>query len=193
MSNDPLEAVFVTGDEAAALKRADTARKLATYLERMPVELRGLFAAEFQRVKQEDVMSKYDNALDSVLGYFCIQVDHAEGDAARAELAQLRTDLKAEKWRVDTLSSARNVLAAQLQAAQDRIAQQAAQLSAAYETAAKVAENCALRGAGTDRRYKVAMDIARQLREIAANAQPQEQSRESIQSSLDWFNNESGF
>lgn len=39
-------------------------------------------------------MSAYDNALDSVLGYFCVQVDRAEGDAARAELAALLKELK---------------------------------------------------------------------------------------------------
>lgn len=81
MSNDPLDSVFVTGDEAAALKRADTARKLATYLERMPIELRGMFTDEFQHIN-------------------------------RAELDQLRADLAA---------------------AQERIAQQAAQLEQAIE------------------------------------------------------------
>lgn len=138
------------------------------------------------------------------------------------ELTQLRAELQAEKLRADTLSAARNVLAAQLEAAQARIAQlttdagesglaainrllaacesgdgidqhcapdlqaardeivrQAAQLEQAYTIAAQVAENCAKRGAGTDRRYKVAMDIARQLREIAANAQPQERIEKS--------------
>lgn len=100
MSNDPLEAVFVTGDKSAALKRTDTARKLATYLERMPVELRSMFAEEFQRIN-------------------------------RAELTQLRAELQAEKLRADTLSSAQNVLAAQLEAAQARCAAQAAQLEQA--------------------------------------------------------------
>lgn len=194
MSNDPLEAIFVTGDEAAALKRADTARKLATYLERMPVELRGMFAGEFQRVPRRENMT---GALDDI-------VNLSQGitaEKARAELAKLRAELTAAQARIaqlttdageSGLAAINRLLAAcesgdgidqhcapDLQAARDEIVRQAAQLEQAYTIAAQVAENCSERGSGNDRRYKVAMDIARQLREIAANAQPQERIEKS--------------
>lgn len=84
--SDPLDVIFVTGDEAAELKRTDTARKLATYLERMPAELRGLFAEKFQRID-------------------------------RAELAQLRSDLKAAQERSAQLEAVTAFQARQLEEA----------------------------------------------------------------------------
>lgn len=159
MSNDPLEAVFVTGDKAAELQ----AEKL-----------------------RADTLSAARNVLAAQL------------QAAQERIAQLRADLQAAQKRIAYLTSPvgdsglaaiNRLLAAcesgdgidqhcapDLQAARDEIVRQVAQLEQAYTIAANVAENCAELGAGTDRRYKVAMDIARQLREIAANAQPQEQA-----------------
>lgn len=54
MSNDPLDAVFVTGEEAQQLKRESLIRRLAKYLRDMPPELKPLFREKFHHVNDID-------------------------------------------------------------------------------------------------------------------------------------------
>lgn len=93
--NDPLDAVFVYGDEAAELKRIDIARKLATYLERMPAELRRLFGEQFQRISFSDLMQlRADRAqlLDDISALQDkLRADSADLQAAQARIAEFES------------------------------------------------------------------------------------------------------
>lgn len=123
--------------------------------------------------------------IDEILTAWGVSGELAEATKARAELAALRATITESCALIDTLNTT--------------IAEQARQLEQAYRIAARVAENCAINGDGNDRRYKVAMDISRQLLEIAANApapqaQP-EQDNERIDRMLDvsgWESDEDG-
>lgn len=75
------------------------------------------------------------SAIDQVLSIEIVKTEHPRLRAeAISEIAQLRADLQAETQRADVLSSARNVLAAELQAAQR--AQE--RISELYDTAVDV-------------------------------------------------------
>lgn len=61
------------------------------------------------------------SAIDQVLSIEIVKTEHPRLRAeAISEIAQLRADLQAETQRADVLSGARNVLAAELQAAQQQ-------------------------------------------------------------------------
>lgn len=66
--SDPLDAVFVTGNESAELKRAATARALAAHLARMPAELRAMFGEQFQHITSAELAQlRYRIAMLEVL------------------------------------------------------------------------------------------------------------------------------
>lgn len=115
--NDPLDAVFVTGDEAAELKRTDTARKLATYLERMPAELLRLFGEQFQHISTSELAQL-----------------RADLQAAQERIAQLETTIALNRYITppfDLIDDATAQLAIECSEKDDRIAEQARQLEGA--------------------------------------------------------------
>ncbi len=103
--NDPLDAVFVTGEEAEKLKQDRQVTRLALYLYRMPVELKPLFRERFAPIKQEDRMSAI-----------------TLGEIARSELAALRADIARLTEERNSWHDADAKCRADLQAAHERIA-----------------------------------------------------------------------
>lgn len=102
--NDPLDAIFVTGDEAAELKRTDTARKLATYLERMPAKLRGMFAEQFQHISSAELAQLRDDSLlligsNRLLSEIGALLNCAPDATILDSISALRSDLQAAQDR----------------------------------------------------------------------------------------------
>lgn len=138
------------------MKHADTARKLAAYLERMPVELRGMFADEFQHINRAELAQLRAESQRRLEDLQAIEKKYI---SLRAELAAAQAECdEAKAWHVS--------LNAMIERKNITIAQQAAQLEGARK-AIECARITLYKGSSA----KMFLDDW-----LTANAQPQEQA-----------------
>lgn len=94
MSNDPLDAIFVTGEEAQKLKRDRQRIRLATYLDDMPMEIKSLFKERFSLISPAELAQLRATIADQAR-----QLEEARTTiAGQAEQLRNSTDLIRRVW-----------------------------------------------------------------------------------------------